>query len=270
MSPRRRNAGLVSHPRAAALQGVAKMRAQSRASASPKACSCPSGGRTGRWLAELGTTIEAAPRLAAARRVLRLGDVGGQCGDRLPRRRYRRRPLPSHRRQSADDAAPQPRMARDARPAPPRLRRRGRIRVHPPVPPAFGDEGAANHMRLAASHDAPGVEVFVYGARGGAYPARQHRGSEPRGGAAAPARSGANPVRLPVGGGDRRRRLPQRCRRGRERACPVRARAGVRGSRRLLCRAAAASARRSRSSRCRRAPSASRTRSAPICSTPSW
>lgn len=42
---------------------------------------------------------------------------------------------------------------------------------------ALSDEGAANHMRLCASHDAPGVEVFVFGrtaseARAG-YPARQ-------------------------------------------------------------------------------------------------
>ncbi|WP_245412101.1 N-succinylarginine dihydrolase [Methylocella silvestris] len=27
----------------------------------------------------------------------------------------------------------------------------------------FGDEGAANHMRLAPNHGAPGVEIFVYG-----------------------------------------------------------------------------------------------------------
>ena len=47
--------------------------------------------------------------------------------------------------------------------------------VHPPVPPPFGDEGAANHMRLCAAHDAPGVEVFVWGAAGGPFPARQHR-----------------------------------------------------------------------------------------------
>jgi succinylarginine dihydrolase len=46
--------------------------------------------------------------------------------------------------------------------------------VHGPVPPAFGDEGAANHMRLAPSHGEPGVEVFVYGVSGGAFPARQH------------------------------------------------------------------------------------------------
>ena len=45
--------------------------------------------------------------------------------------------------------------------------------VHGPVPPAFGDEGAANHMRLTPSHSNPGVEVFVYGVSGGAFPARQ-------------------------------------------------------------------------------------------------
>jgi succinylarginine dihydrolase len=46
--------------------------------------------------------------------------------------------------------------------------------VHGPVPAPFGDEGAANFMRLCASHDAAGVEIFVYGRTGGPYPARQH------------------------------------------------------------------------------------------------
>lgn len=46
--------------------------------------------------------------------------------------------------------------------------------VHDAIPASFGDEGAANHMRLAETHDAPGVEVFVYGTRGGPFPARQH------------------------------------------------------------------------------------------------
>ncbi|QYF95512.1 N-succinylarginine dihydrolase [Massilia sp. PAMC28688] len=37
--------------------------------------------------------------------------------------------------------------------------------VHDALPPtpAFGDEGAANHTRLTASHGAKGVELFVYG-----------------------------------------------------------------------------------------------------------
>ena len=46
--------------------------------------------------------------------------------------------------------------------------------VHAPVPSAFGDEGAANHMRLCSTHDATGVEIFVYGKSGGPFPARQH------------------------------------------------------------------------------------------------
>ena len=46
--------------------------------------------------------------------------------------------------------------------------------VHGPVPPPFGDEGAANHMRLCPTHGAAGVEAFVYGVTGGPFPARQH------------------------------------------------------------------------------------------------
>lgn len=56
---------------------------------------------------------------------------------------------------------------------------------HPPLPPSLqlGDEGAANHMRLAIAHDAPGIEIFVYGRAGfdpsesmpAKFPARQTR-----------------------------------------------------------------------------------------------
>ncbi|MBO9518566.1 MAG: N-succinylarginine dihydrolase [Porphyrobacter sp.] len=46
--------------------------------------------------------------------------------------------------------------------------------VHGPAPPCFGDEGAANHMRLTSAHGEPGLEVFVYGRSGGRFPARQH------------------------------------------------------------------------------------------------
>ena len=57
-----------------------------------------------------------------------------------------------------------------------------RFCVHSPLTghPSLGDEGAANHTRLATSYEAPGVELFVYGravfAGGPApakYPARQ-------------------------------------------------------------------------------------------------
>ena len=48
--------------------------------------------------------------------------------------------------------------------------------VHPALPAVFGDEGAANFMRLAPSHGVRGVEVFVYAeGRFGGFPARQSR-----------------------------------------------------------------------------------------------
>lgn len=48
--------------------------------------------------------------------------------------------------------------------------------VHEALPGGghFGDEGAANHGRLANDHGAPGLELFVYGAGGsGRFPSRQ-------------------------------------------------------------------------------------------------
>jgi len=51
-----------------------------------------------------------------------------------------------------------------------------RFAVHPPLPLGvhFGDEGAANHMRPTASHGERGLNVFVFGRpRGGPFPERQ-------------------------------------------------------------------------------------------------
>ncbi len=55
-----------------------------------------------------------------------------------------------------------------------------RFAHHAPLPAAlpFADEGAANQMRLCPSHGEPGIEVFVYGREaeprpGGRHPARQ-------------------------------------------------------------------------------------------------
>ncbi len=53
--------------------------------------------------------------------------------------------------------------------------------VHPALPmqSTFSDEGAANHVRLCAAHGAPGIELFVYGRdafdgeQGTKFPARQ-------------------------------------------------------------------------------------------------
>jgi succinylarginine dihydrolase len=57
-----------------------------------------------------------------------------------------------------------------------------RFAVHDPLPaqPHFADEGAANHVRLCAEHGAPGVNLFVWGREAwehwdGRYPARQTR-----------------------------------------------------------------------------------------------
>ena len=50
--------------------------------------------------------------------------------------------------------------------------------IHPALPPTqhFSDEGAANHMRLSAHHGARGLNIFVHGAaRGSRFPERQAR-----------------------------------------------------------------------------------------------
>ncbi len=54
--------------------------------------------------------------------------------------------------------------------------------IHEPLPAqdSFADEGAANHVRLCAEHGAPGVELFVHGREAGftpelKFPARQTR-----------------------------------------------------------------------------------------------
>jgi succinylarginine dihydrolase len=63
--------------------------------------------------------------------------------------------------------------------------------VHDAVPPCFGDEGAANHMRMAPHHAAQGIELFVYGRPGGRFPARQHEQAS----RAVARRHGLNPAR---------------------------------------------------------------------------
>jgi succinylarginine dihydrolase len=57
-----------------------------------------------------------------------------------------------------------------------------RFAVHDPLPaqPHFSDEGAANHVRLCAEHGAPGINLFVWGREAwehweGRFPARQTR-----------------------------------------------------------------------------------------------
>ena len=167
-----RNASHVSRPRAAALQGLDKMRAN-LALGLTQGLFVPPPRPAHRWLAELGTTIEEAdPVLAAnamsassmwaanAATVSPAPDTrDGKCHLSVANLRTM-----SHRSHEWAATLAQLKIvfAHDA------------FAVHGPVPPAFGDEGAANHMRLAPSHGAAGVEVFVYGVSGGPFPARQH------------------------------------------------------------------------------------------------
>jgi succinylarginine dihydrolase len=167
-----RNRGLTSHPRAAALQGIAKMRANLRLGLA-QGVLLPHPRPDHRWLAALATDYAAAPVhlqaqaisasamwAANAATVSPAPDTSdGRC--HLTVANLATMP---HRSHEWPETLAQLRLA-FANPA---------FAVHAPVPAPFGDEGAANHMRLAASHEAPGVEVFVYGISGGPFPARQH------------------------------------------------------------------------------------------------
>ena len=168
-----RNAGQVSRPRAAALEGVTKMRANLDLGL-VQGIFLPHPRPNHAWLAELGTTIEAAdPALAAnamsasamwaanAATVSPAPDTAdGKCHLAVANLRTMQ-----HRSHEWPATLAQLCLAfGDA----------GHFTVHAPVPPAFGDEGAANHMRLAPAYGEPGVEIFVYGVSGGAFPARQH------------------------------------------------------------------------------------------------
>ena len=167
-----RHAGDVSQPRAAALQGLDKMRAN-LALGLVQGIFAPQPRPARLWLAELGASIEDAdPVLAAnamsasamwaanAATVSPSPDTAdGKC--HLTVANLKTMPHRSHE-WPATLAQLKVAFANNV------------FAVHGPVPAAFGDEGAANHMRLAPSHGEAGVEVFVYGVSGGPFPARQH------------------------------------------------------------------------------------------------
>lgn len=166
------HAGQISEPRAAALQGIDKMRSNI-ALGLAQGILLPHPRPHREWLARLGTTIETAePALAAnamsasamwaanAATVSPAPDTAdGKC--HLTVANLRTMP---HRSHEWRPTLAQLRLAFAA----------GAFDVHGPVPSAFGDEGAANHMRVADRHGRAGVEIFVYGISGGAFPARQH------------------------------------------------------------------------------------------------
>ena len=164
-----KNAGSVSRPRAAALQGIEKMRANLTLGLA-QGILLPHDRPNGQWLEAMGnprelymvaTSMSASAMWAAnAATVSPAPDTAdGRCHltvanlQTMPHRAHEWRGTLAQLSLAFADPV---------------------FAIHGPVPTPFGDEGAANHMRLCARHDAAGVEVFVYGVRGGAYPARQH------------------------------------------------------------------------------------------------
>lgn len=184
-----RNQGAMSQPRAAALQGIAKMRANLSLGLT-QGILLPHARPDHRWLDAMATTYsEAAPHLQAqalsasamwAANAATVSPAPDTADGRCHLSVANLVTMP-HRSHEWPETLAQLRLAfaHDA------------FRVHGPVPAPFGDEGAANHMRLAAAYDAPGVEVFVYGVSGGPFPARQHREAS----AAVARRHGLDPAR---------------------------------------------------------------------------
>ncbi|HWH23108.1 MAG TPA: N-succinylarginine dihydrolase [Allosphingosinicella sp.] len=167
------NARNISHPKAAALQGIAKMR-HNLGLGLAQGFFVPLPRPDHEWLSDLGTTAEDAPESLrpAAYSASAMWAANAATVSPAPDTEDRRCHLTvanlrtmAHRSHEWPDTLTQLRLA---------FADGEHFRVHRPVPPAFGDEGAANHMRLTSSHGNKGVEVFVYGKRGGPFPARQH------------------------------------------------------------------------------------------------
>jgi len=169
--------GQVSYPRAAALQGLAKMR-HNLALGLAQGLFVPLPRPNPLFLDSLGLGArdpidEAERRLrAAAWSASAMWTANAATVSPAPDTADGRCHLSAanlvtmpHRAQEWRDTVRQLRLA---------FANKAHFAVHDAVPPCFGDEGAANHMRMATSHAAPGLEIFVYGRTGGAFPARQH------------------------------------------------------------------------------------------------
>jgi succinylarginine dihydrolase len=168
-----RNAGAVAYPRAAALQGLEKMRANIRLGLT-QGVFLPQWRPDTAWLASLGADFASAePHMRAAAlsassmwaaNAATVSPASDTADGRTHLTVANLVTMP-HRSHEWPQTLAQLRLAfADA----------SAFAVHPPVPAPFGDEGAANHMRLTEAHDRPGIEIFVYGRSGGPFPARQH------------------------------------------------------------------------------------------------
>ena len=178
------NAGAVSAPRAAALQGIAKMRRMLELGL-PQGLLLPHDRPAATWLRELGFAGDDDAVLAAAwaQDPALLGNVcsasamwtanaatvspAPDTGDGRCHLSAANLSTMLHRSIEHRQTARQLRLAfGDA----------AHFTVHDALPAALGDEGAANHMRMTAQHGARGIELFVYGERSASgFPARQHR-----------------------------------------------------------------------------------------------
>ena len=167
-----KNAGETSYPRAAALQGLAKMRAN-MARGLAQGFLLPLPRPNGALLERLAIDETANPALtAAAWSASSMWTANAATVSPAPDTADGRCHLTPanlstmlHRAQEWPDTQRQLALA---------FADRTHFTVHDAIPPSFGDEGAANHMRFCAGHDDAGVEVFVYGRTGGRFPARQH------------------------------------------------------------------------------------------------
>jgi succinylarginine dihydrolase len=166
------HAGEVSYPRAAALQGLQKMRAN-MALGLAQGFFVPLPRPNAGWLEALAADETTDRRLlAAAWSASSMWTANAATVSPAPDTADRRCHLSAanlvtmaHRAHEWPDTLRQLRLA---------FADEGQFAVHGPVPTCFGDEGAANHMRLTSAHGEPGVEIFVYGRSRGLFPARQH------------------------------------------------------------------------------------------------
>ena len=167
------NAGAVSQPRAAALQGLEKMRANLRLGLA-QGFFMPLDRPNTAWLAGLSTDMASAePHIRAAAfsasamwaaNAATVSPAPDTADDRCHLSAANLLTM-AHRSHEWTGTQAQLKLA---------FSDRQHFAVHDPVPPPYGDEGAANFMRLCPSHGETGLEIFVYGKSGGPFPARQH------------------------------------------------------------------------------------------------
>ena len=166
------HAGQVSYPRAAALQGLEKMRGNLTLGLA-QGVFVPLPRPNAAWLEALAADDATDPVLAAgawsasamwAANAASVSPAPDTADGRCHLTVANLVTMP-HRAHEWPDTLRQLRLA---------FADSAHFAVHGPVPPCFGDEGAANHLRLTSAHGEPGLEIFVYGRGGGPFPARQH------------------------------------------------------------------------------------------------